>query len=130
MIHSVHHPSMNGREIAGRRSRRRPLPEERLEDLIGAAAAVFSRRGYRRTQMGEAARGVGVSPRNLYNYVEGKEALFHLVLRRGLGERPGEQPPELPVAGASVEVTASWVARRLDFVSDFPELEAAFARLP
>jgi hypothetical protein len=32
------------------------------------------------------------------------------------------------VTGASVEVTANWVARRLDFVSDFPELEAAFAR--
>jgi hypothetical protein len=60
--------------------------------------------------------------------VEGKDALFHLVLRRGLGERPGEQPPELPVTGASVQVTANWVARRLDFVSDFPELEAAFAR--
>jgi AcrR family transcriptional regulator len=119
---------MNGQQLAGRRSRRRPLPEDRLEDLIRAAAAVFSRRGYRRTQMAEVARELGVSPGNLYNYVEGKDALFHLVLRRGLGERPGEQPPELPVTGASVEVTSNWVARRLDFVSDFPELEAAFAR--
>jgi AcrR family transcriptional regulator len=119
---------MDGRQIAGRRARRRPLPEDRLEDLIAAAAAVFSRRGYRRTQMADVAREMGVSPGNLYNYVEGKDALFHLVLRRGLGERPGEQPPELPVTGASVEVTANWVARRLDFVSDFPELEAAFAR--
>jgi hypothetical protein len=33
------------------------------------------------------------------------------------------------VTGASVVVTANWVARRLDFVSDFPELEAAFARI-
>jgi AcrR family transcriptional regulator len=119
---------MDGHQAAGRRARRRPLPEDRLEDLIGAAAAVFSRRGYRRTQMAEVARELGVSPGNLYNYVEGKDALFHLVLRRGLGERPGEQPPELPVTGASVEVTANWVAGRLDFVSDFPELEAAFAR--
>ena len=119
---------MNDHQPAGSRSGRRPLPEDRLEDLIGAAAAVFSRRGYRRTQMAEVAREMGVSPGNLYNYVEGKDALFYLVLRRGLGERPGEQPPELPVTGASVEVTANWVARRLDFVSDFPELEAAFAR--
>ena len=120
---------MDGHQAPGRRSRRRPLPEDRLEDLIGAAAAVFSRRGYRRTQMAEVAREMGVSPGNLYNYVEGKDALFYLVLRRGLGERPGEQPPELPVTGASVVVTANWVARRLDFVSDFPELEAAFARI-
>jgi AcrR family transcriptional regulator len=119
---------MTSQQIPRRQSRRRPLPEDRLEDLIRAAAAVFSRRGYRRTQMAEVAREMGVSPGNLYNYVEGKDALFHLVLRRGLGERPGEQPPELPVTGASVEVTANWVARRLDFVSDFPKLEAAFAR--
>ena len=119
---------MTSQQIPRRRSRRRPLPEDRLEDLIRAAAAVFSRRGYRRTQMAEVAREMGVSPGNLYNYVEGKDALFHLVLRRGLGERPGEEPPELPITGASVEVTANWVARRLDFVSDFPKLEAAFTR--
>jgi AcrR family transcriptional regulator len=119
---------MDGQGALGRRRARRPLPEDRLEDLIRAAAAVFSRRGYRRTQMAEVAHQMGVSPGNLYNYVEGKDALFYLVLRRGFGERPGEQPPELPVTGASVEVTANWVARRLDFVSDFPELEAAFAR--
>ena len=119
---------MDGQQVAERRARRRPFPEDRLEDLIGAAAAVFSRRGYRRTQMAEVAHQMGVSPGNLYNYVEGKDALFYLVLRRGFGERPGEQPPELPVTGASVELTANWVARRLDFVSDFPELEAAFAR--
>ena len=119
---------MDGQRDPDRRPRRRPLPEDRLEDLIGAAAAVFSRRGFRRTQMAEVAREMGVSPGNLYNYVEGKDALFYLVLRRGFGERPGEQPPELPVTGASVEVTSNWVARRLDFVSDFPELEAAFAR--
>ncbi|HEX4908395.1 MAG TPA: TetR/AcrR family transcriptional regulator [Actinomycetes bacterium] len=119
---------MDGQRALGRRRTRRPLPEDRLEDLIRAAAAVFSRRGYRRTQMAEVAHQMGVSPGNLYNYVEGKDALFYLVLRRGFGERPGEQPPELPVTGASVEVTSNWVARRLDFVSDFPELEAAFAR--
>jgi AcrR family transcriptional regulator len=119
---------MDGPRARGRRRRGRPLPEDRLEDLIGAAAAVFARRGYRRTQMAEVAHQMGVSPGNLYNYVEGKDALFYLVLRRGFGERPGEQPPELPVTGASVEVTSNWVARRLDFVSDFPELEAAFVR--
>jgi AcrR family transcriptional regulator len=119
---------MDEQRVTGRRSSRRPLPEDRLEDLIRAGAAVFSRRGYRRTQMAEVAREMGVSPGNLYNYVEGKDALFYLVLRRGFGERPGEEPPELPVTGASVEVTSNWVSRRLDFVSDFPELEAAFAR--
>jgi AcrR family transcriptional regulator len=77
--------------------------------------------------MADVAREMGVSPGNLYNYVDSKDALFHLVLRRVLGERPGDQPLALPVTGASVEVTSEWVAKRLDFVSDFPELEKAFA---
>ncbi len=108
--------------------RTRPQPEARLEDVVRAGAAVFARRGYRRTQMADVARQMGVSPGNLYNYVEGKDALFYLVLRRALGERSGDHPLELPVTGASVPVTAEWMAKRLDFVSDFPELERAFAR--
>src|SRR5215208_3705417 len=107
---------------------RRPRPADRLEDVIHAGATVFARRGYRRTQMADVAREMGVSPGNLYNYVEGKDALFYLVLRRVLGERPGDRGLELPVTGASVTVTAEWMADRLDFVSDFPELETAFAR--
>src|SRR5215211_736013 len=106
----------------------RPRPADRLEDVVHAGATVFARRGYRRTQMAEVAGEMGVSPGALYNYVEGKDALFCLVLRRVLGERPGDRGPDLPVAGASVTVTAEWMANRLDFVSDFSELEAAFAR--
>jgi len=78
--------------------------------------------------MADVAREMGVSPGNLYNYVDSKDALFYLVLRRMFGERPGDRPLELPVTGASVTVTSEWVATRLDFVSDFPELERAFAR--
>jgi AcrR family transcriptional regulator len=110
------------------RKSRRPRPEERLEDVVRAGAAVFARRGYRRTQMADVAREMGVSAGNLYNYVDSKDALFYLVLRRVLGERPGEQRLELPLTGANVALTSEWVAKRLDFVSDFPELERAFAR--
>src|SRR6266511_5113630 len=115
-------------KVQSRSRTRRPQPEDRLEDVVRAGAAVFARRGYRRTQMADVAGEMGVSPGNLYNYVEGKDALFYLVLRRMLGERRGEQELELPVTGASVTVTSEWMARRLDFVSDFPELEGAFAR--
>src|SRR5215207_6195416 len=115
-------------EAATRPKTRRSRPEDRLADVVRAGAAVFARRGYRRTQMAAVGREMGVSPGNLYNYVEGKDALFYLVLRRVLGERAGDQPVELPVTGASVTVTSEWVAKRLDFVSDFPELESAFGR--
>src|SRR6266545_6683169 len=115
-------------EAAHASKTRRPRPEDRLEDVVRAGATVFARRGYRRTQMADVAREMGVSPGNLYNYVDSKDALFYLVLRRMLGERAGDQPVVLPVTGASVPVTAEWMAKRLDFVSDFPELERAFAR--
>src|SRR5215213_6391283 len=117
MNHSVHTRTMDAKT---KPKTRRPQPADRLEDVIHAGATVFARRGYRRTQMADVAREMGVSPGNLYNYVEGKDALFYLVLRRVLGERAGEQPLELPVTGASVTVTSEWVAKRLDFVSDFP----------
>ena len=115
-------------DAAAESKKRRPHPEDRLEDLVAAGTAVFARRGYRRTQMADVAHEMGVSPGNLYNYVEGKDALFYLVLRRALGQRPGDQEVELPVTGASVAVTTEWMAERLDFVSDFPELERAFGR--
>jgi AcrR family transcriptional regulator len=116
-------------ETAARsKMRRRPRPEDRLEDVVRAGAAVFARRGYRRTQMADVAREMGVSPGNLYNYVDSKDSLFYLVLRRMLGERADDQQIELPVTGTSVSVTSEWMAKRLDFVNDFPELERAFAR--
>jgi AcrR family transcriptional regulator len=115
---------MDGQQVAGRRARRRPLPEDRLEDLVRAAAAVFSRRGYRRTQMAEVAREMGVSPGNLYNYVESKDVLLALVLRRALdSELP--DPGALPVAAVPMRDTIEWLDGRLDWTSDFPVLEAA-----
>jgi AcrR family transcriptional regulator len=113
---------------AAKATARRPRLADRLDDVVSAGAEVFARRGYRRTQMADVAAAMGVSPGNLYNYVDSKDALFYLVLRRMLGERADEQPLEFPVINASVTVTADWVARRLDFVSDFPELERALKR--
>jgi AcrR family transcriptional regulator len=109
--------------------RRRGLHHhDRLERLIAAGAVVFARHGYRRTQMTDVAREAGVSPGNLYNYVESKDALFYLVLRRVFGERTEDQPLELPVTGASVTMTTQWIAERLDFKTDFPLLERVLAR--
>jgi AcrR family transcriptional regulator len=115
-------------EAAPTAKAKRPRRQDRLEDVVQAGAEVFARRGFRRTQMADVAAAMGVSPGNLYNYVDSKDALFYLVLRRMLGERPDEQPLEFPVSDARVTVTAEWVARRLDFVSDFPELERALGR--
>jgi AcrR family transcriptional regulator len=74
----------------------RRRPENGLDDLVHAAASVFSRQGFRRTQMADIAREVGLSAGALYGYVEGKEALFDLALQRAFLDAP-PPPPSLPV---------------------------------
>jgi AcrR family transcriptional regulator len=73
----------------------RPRPPDRLAEIAGAALALFSERGFRRTQMADVAGRLGLSPGALYGYVEGKDALFDLALRRAFGE--AEDAPALPL---------------------------------
>jgi AcrR family transcriptional regulator len=72
--------------------------------------------------MAEIAAAAGVSAGNLYNYFESKEALFDLVLRRGISG--GEGAVALPVRTTTPTRTAAWLSKRLDF-RDFPILDAA-----
>ena len=91
---------------------------------------MFARQGYRRTQVAHVARELNMSPGNLYNYVDGKNALFLLALRHALGERAQDGQAIVPVAEVDVAVTSRWVAQRLDFVNDYPQLEQVFAGAP
>lgn len=83
----------------------------RFAEILDAAVAVFSRAGYRRTQMGDIARALGVSPGLVYHYFESKEALFHAALAHSLGEDPsaGEAPERLPVPTPDPNVTLAMV---------------------
>ena len=107
--------------------RRRRTPDEGLAELVDAAAAVLSRKSVARAQMSDVATEMGVSPGNLYNYVESKDVLLPLVLRRALdGELP--DPSSLPIRATPTDETIAWLDRRLDWTSDFPVMEAALAR--
>jgi AcrR family transcriptional regulator len=99
----------------------------RLDELLRAAVRVFSRCGYRRTQMADVAREMGVSSGTVYNYVESKEALFHLLVERGFAAGgPGEValPVRTPARGATLEL----LRRRLVDEFRVPALETALAR--
>ena len=78
----------------------RPRPPGRLEAIAQAALELFSTRGYRRTQMADVAKRLGVSPGSLYAYVASKEALFELAVLRAFGARPRSAalPLRSPVA--------------------------------
>jgi AcrR family transcriptional regulator len=106
----------------------RPRPPDRLDRIVASAARVFLARGYRRTQMADVARDLGVAPGTLYNYVAGKAALFHLVIERAFVDEPPPPPPSLPLPIPTPEATLALLRARLLAATRFPLLDAALAR--
>ncbi len=80
-----------------------------------------------RTQMADIAREMGVSPGTLYNYVEGKEALFHLLIDRALLEETLPRPA-LPIATPPPGATVERLRERLMAAVALPRLGAALSR--
>jgi len=105
----------------------RSRPPDRLDQILQAATRVFGRTGLENSKMSDVASEAGVSQGTLYNYVESKEALFRLLLDRGLGA-PAPASAALPLRSPS----ASSLARRMDeaIAANFalPRLDKALAR--
>ncbi len=89
---------------------------------------VFSRKGFRRAQMADIAREMGVSPGLLYTYVESKEALFFLVVDQGFSRTPPAEPPSLPVRTPPPGAIAKRIAERFRTEAALPVLTAALKR--
>lgn len=105
----------------------RRRPSDRIAQLIDAAIEVFTQKGYRRTQMADVARAAGVSQGTLYNYVESKEALFFLIIDRGLGDTPLPSEDELPIRTPTRKATIARVREGMNAVLQFPTLDRALA---
>lgn len=105
----------------------RTRPKDRLDALVAAATETFLRNGGPdRTQMQDVARALGVAKGTLYLYVEGKEALFDLVVRHADQTGPVD-PPVLPVPNPDKGAIAAHVADRIQAGGRFPALQAALA---
>src|SRR5436309_5432219 len=91
----------------------RPIPPDRLPQLVRCATEVFIKHGYQRTQMADIAAALGVARGTLYLYVESKEALFDLVARYADADRPTYRMPELPVRTPKPGATLEYVRQRL-----------------
>ncbi len=86
------------------------MPKEsissRVVTLVDVATRLFIEKGYRRTQMEDVTKAMGLSSAAVYRYVESKEALFDLVVRAGA--MPGQLinglklPVPTPKPGATV----------------------------
>jgi AcrR family transcriptional regulator len=106
----------------------RPSANDRLDQIVAAATRVFTRAGYRRAQMAEIAREMGVAPGTLYLYVEGKEALFALAIERAWGDRTPMDPDTLPLPTPPRDAIVARVRERLKKALAMPALTAALAR--
>jgi AcrR family transcriptional regulator len=106
----------------------RTVPAGRFDDLIEAAAAVFTERGYKRTQMADVAEKLGVAKGTLYLYVESKEALFDLTCRLADTARPRPVPAKLPVATPHAGSTTQYVAEQLAASRVLPWIASLLAK--
>jgi AcrR family transcriptional regulator len=116
------------RRTRGRAPAEARSPEERLAQILAAAIRVFSTKSYRRAQMADVAREMGMSPGMLYNYVESKEALFHLLVERGFGSAPLPGASELPVRTPPPDATLALLKGQLLGGYFLPTLDAALGR--
>jgi len=64
--------------------------EERAPEILDAALASFSEKGFAATRMDDIARRAGISKGTIYLYFESKEAVFKALAQRMVGVRMGE----------------------------------------
>ncbi|MCC7076600.1 MAG: TetR/AcrR family transcriptional regulator [Acidimicrobiia bacterium] len=103
----------------------RTRPDDRLAQIGEAAITVFSKLGYRRTQVADIAKEAGVSSGTIYNYVTGKDALFELALDCSFEDAPAGPETGLPREAKGLETTLKELGRTLDLQSGFPLLRSA-----
>lgn len=106
----------------------RKTPPDRLPQLVACATGVFIEQGYRRTQMEDVAAALGVAKGTLYLYVESKEALFDLVVRRADLELLLPSFGPLPLPTPQPGATLAYIRERLAQQQTLPALTGALAR--
>lgn len=84
------------------RRRRRKPKSERYEDVLSAAAEVFSDRGYRASTIHDVASKLDMTGAALYHYVDGKEDLLVAICQRA-GDRLHEAAKEVMAMDVSPE---------------------------
>lgn len=69
-----------GRRRAAARDDGGAAYQERRTEIVGAAAQMFKRNGYRGTKLGDVAAALGLDRASLYYYIGSKEELFQQVV--------------------------------------------------
>lgn len=108
---------------------RKPMAAEksaaRLAEIADAAATCFSDGGFRRTQVADIARAIGVSAGSLYLYADSKEALLHLAFMHLTDEPLTDLQTPFPDPGIDETIRLIW--RKVKETGLWPELAEALA---
>lgn len=94
--------------------------DQRLEQIADAAASLFLRQGYSRTQMSHIARAAGVSVGALYLDFTGKRAILNFVLKRAIDPEVSQRELPRPITddlfpGLEGEIEAAFRRSAEDF---------------
>lgn len=100
----------------------------RWMEVVRAATDVFLSKGYRRTQMADVTRALGLSAGAIYRYVESKEALFDLVVRAGAGMDVAAAELVPPITTPRPGATLSFLRKTLKREGRIASLDVALAR--
>lgn len=71
---------------------------QRIQDIAGAAAVLFLRQGYSKTQISHIAKAVGVSVGTIYHDFVGKKEIMHYILKSTIQPSFREQELETPIS--------------------------------
>ena len=99
-----------------------------LDRLLEAATEVFGRHGLKAAKMSDIAAAAGVAVGTVYNYVEGKDALFWLLVTQGAGQPLEVDTDDLPVRAPAQQVVLQRLRAAVARSFDLPALDQALTR--
>lgn len=103
----------------------KPSVAIRLDELVDAGITVFTEKGYKHARLQDVAAALSISAPALYNYVEGKEALFDLVVRKATFPNVEHAVTEFPIPSPKPGSTLEFIESFAQQKAVLPSLEAA-----
>jgi AcrR family transcriptional regulator len=99
-----------------------------LDRLLDAATEMFGRHGLKAAKMTDIAAAAGVAVGTVYNYVDGKDALFWLLVTHGAGQPLKVGTDDLPVRAPAQQVVLDRLRAAVANSFDLPALDHALTQ--
>ncbi|HEY0196036.1 MAG TPA: TetR/AcrR family transcriptional regulator [Methanobacterium sp.] len=108
-------------------SRRQREKEQRRKDIIMAAEKLFFKRGYDNVSMNDIAKEVELSKATLYLYFDNKEALFFLIVMRGVKILNSMVKNSVDKEEKGIDKLVCFRRAYIDFVNKYPDYFKIYA---